>query len=64
MATQVAYRGQVLHLMAADSTDLIWSLETRMVLAQPDQRYASCITGEGAGERYVADLIYTYFPLE
>ncbi len=61
---QVAYRGQVLHLMAADSTDLIWSLETRMVLAQPDQRYAACITGEGAGERYVADLIYTYFPLE
>ncbi len=50
--------------MAADSTDLIWSLETRMVLAQPDQRYAACITGEGAGERYVADLIYTYFPLE
>jgi hypothetical protein len=40
-----------------------WSLESRLVPVRPDQRYAVCITGKGSGERYVADLLYTYFPL-
>jgi hypothetical protein len=60
---QVAYSGQTIALTAIDEENATWVLENRIILTQPDQRYAVCLTGMGPGERYVADLLYTYFPL-
>ena len=60
---QTAYRGQAIELTAIDARGVTWSLQSRLVPVRPDQRYAVCITGKGSGDRYVADLLYTYFPL-
>lgn len=58
-----AYKGQIVSIESQDDRDLWWRLELRVVFPDVDRTYAPCVVGKGAGERYVGDLIYTYFPL-
>jgi hypothetical protein len=59
---QIAYRGQLFPPVMTDARGVTWTLETRIVPVQPNKGYSVCITGKGPGERYVGDLLYTYFP--
>ncbi|MBQ35936.1 MAG: hypothetical protein CME04_06060 [Gemmatimonadaceae bacterium] len=59
----VSHSGQTRPMAATDAAGHSWTLENRLVVVKPGVYYALCITGTGGGERYVSDLVYTYFPL-
>lgn len=59
-----AYLGQIIALKAPAEDGRLWRLDLRAVFVESGPTYAACIVGQGAGERYVGDLLYTYFPLK
>jgi hypothetical protein len=60
---ETAYRGQVLDLPAVtDTHGREWALQARLVSVEPGRFYAVCATGSDPGERYLGDLLYTFYP--
>ena len=60
---QPAYSGQAISLRLLDALGNSWVAENRLAPVEPGRHYSLCITGEGAGERYVSGLLYTFFPM-
>lgn len=57
------YRGKMISRQVVTATDgSTWQPRAHLVLVQRGHTYNVCATGPAPGERYVGDLLYTFYP--